>query len=594
MKLSDYVVDFISKKGVTHVFEFIGGAIVHLIDSIAQRDDMETISVRHEQSGAFAAECYARINGKLGVAMATSGPGALNLVTGIGSCYFDSVPCLFITGQVNTYEYKFDRPVRQIGFQETDIVSVVQSLTKYAEMVLDPQKIRFHLEKAVYLAQTGRPGPVLLDIPMNLQRLDVDPEQLESFFDSIEYKDLLQSETYRNRIPDDQILEVIKLIKEAKRPIILAGGGIRTANAQVVFESFVSKTNIPVVSSLMGLDSLPHTHRCYVGFIGSYGNRYGNLALANADLILILGSRLDTRQTGTRPDTFGRGATKVHIDVDINELNAKVQSELIINAHLKDFLDQMNRTISDIDFIVPSEWLEKIQIYQTKYSSLPDQGQNNKVDPNTFMELLSNNSGIGDIVCLDVGQHQMWASQSFRLKEKQRMLNSGGMGAMGFALPAAIGSALLVPNNNVIAIVGDGAVQLNIQELDTIVRYKLPIKIFVMNNNSLGMVRQFQELYFEGRKQSTVYEAPDFCHIAKAYGIESFNIVQWDEAERVVRKAFSHNGPVLINVEVTRDSAVNPKLVVNRPIEDMYPHLDREELRELMMIDLVEEMEVPK
>ncbi|QTH42321.1 thiamine pyrophosphate-binding protein [Cohnella sp. LGH] len=593
MKVSDYIVDFISKKGVSHVFEFIGGAIVHLIDSIALRDDMKTISVRHEQSGAFAAECYARINGKLGVAMATSGPGALNLVTGIGSCYFDSVPCLFITGQVNTYEYKFDRPVRQIGFQETDIVSVVKSLTKYAEMVVEANKIRFHLEKAVYFAQSGRPGPVLLDIPMNLQRQDVDPEQLESFFDSTEYKEIVQSETYRKAVPDDQIQLIIRLIQEAKRPIILAGGGIRTANGQQQFEHFVNRTNIPVACSLMGLDVLPHTHPSYVGLIGSYGNRYANMALANADFILILGSRLDTRQTGTRPDTFGRAAIKVHIDVDANELNAKVNTEVVIHAELKDFLDQINGAIANHDFIAPTAWNEKIQQFRSKYSELPDQGTNNTIDPNRFMEMLSSNCNEGDIVCLDVGQHQMWASQSFHLKEQQRLINSGGMGAMGFAIPAAIGSAFLT-TNNVIAIVGDGAVQLNIQELDTIKRYKLPIKIFVVNNNSLGMVRQFQELYFDGRKQSTVYDAPNFCNIAMAYEIESFNIINWSEAERIVQQALNCKGPVLVNVEVSKDSAVNPKLVVNRPIEDMYPHLDREELREMMLIDLVEEVDVPK
>lgn len=239
MKLSDYVIDFIKKQGVDHVFEFIGGAIVHLLDSVAKRDDIDCISVRHEQAAAFAAEAYARLNGKLGVAMATSGPGALNLVTGIGSCFFDSVPCLFITGQVNTYEYKFDQPVRQIGFQETDIVSVAQSLTKYSEMIIDYKMIRYHLEKAVFIAQNGRPGPVLLDIPMNLQRANIEPDELESFFDSDEYRSLLVKQEIE--VSKKQLNEVLTLLKNAKRPVVLVGGGVRGGNAQNILRSLLTK-----------------------------------------------------------------------------------------------------------------------------------------------------------------------------------------------------------------------------------------------------------------------------------------------------------------------------------------------------------------
>ena len=292
MKLSDYVIDFIVKEGVAHVFELTGGMITHLLDSIHGRDDITCVSVHHEQTGAFAAEAYARVNGKLGVAMATSGPGALNLMTGIGSCYFDSVPCLFITGQVNTYECKFDSPIRQIGFQETDIVTVAKPLTKYSEMVVDALKIRFHLEKAVYFAQSGRPGPVLLDIPMNIQRAQIEPDLIESFFDSEEYQ-LLQKEAYLQKgksTPQDDI--IIRMLAEAKRPVILAGGGIRTANASDELMQFIDKTGFPLVTSLLGLDALPHDNPAFYGMIGSYGNRYSNLILANCDLLVVLGSRL--------------------------------------------------------------------------------------------------------------------------------------------------------------------------------------------------------------------------------------------------------------------------------------------------------------
>lgn len=592
MKLSDYVIEFITKQGVSHIFEFIGGAITHLLDSTVDRDDVECISVHHEQSGAFAAEAYARINGRLGVAMATSGPGALNMVTGIGSCWFDSVPCLFITGQVNTYEYKFDRPIRQIGFQETDIVSVVKPLTKYAEMVTDADKIRYHLEKAVYLAQSGRPGPVLLDIPMNIQRAQIEPEQLESFFDSQEYLALKAAEPCQL----ERLDEIVNLIASAKRPVILAGGGVRTAQAAAELQSLVKTTGIPVVSSLMGLDAVSHDNQEFMGMIGSYGNRYSNLTLANCDFLLILGSRLDSRQTGTRPDTFARAATKVHVDIDPIELQAKVQVDMALQCHIKPFLQALNEKLAFIVKPDIAEWLRVINGYRQKYPTRMDPEESGSIDPNLLMEALSAASTEGDIVTLDVGQNQMWAAQSFRLKKGQRMLISGGMGAMGFALPAAMGAAKAAPGTKVIAIAGDGGMQVNIHDLNTIFQHKMPIKIIVLNNGCLGMVRQFQDMYFDGRQQSTVigYGCPDLGKIAEAYGIPSLRITSSVDAEKCLKEALQKDGPAFIEVMLERATCVNPKLVVNRPIEDMSPELGRDELAREMLIELVEEGEVPK
>ncbi len=590
MKLSDYVIDYIVGQGVNHIFEFVGGAIVHLLDSTYDRDDISCVSVHHEQAGAFAAEAYARINGRLGVAMATSGPGALNMLTGIGSCYFDSVPCLFITGQVNTYEYKFDRPVRQIGFQETDIVAVAKPLLKYAELVVDAEKIRYYLEKAVYLAQSGRPGPVLLDIPMNIQRAQIDPEKLESFFTSREYENIVKQ-------PDisEHIAEIAAMIAEAKRPMILAGGGIRTGNAADELHEFVTRTGIPVVASLMGLDAVSHDNPEFIGMIGSYGNRYSNLALANCDLLLVFGSRLDTRQTGTRPDTFARAAKKIQVDIDPLELNNKIKMDLAIHYDIKEFLRLLNEKMRDSAKQDLQKWYDRVTFYKEKYPTVSKIDEE-CIEPNSFMELLAKYSQEGDIVCLDVGQHQMWAAQSFRLNKNQRMLNSGGMGAMGFALPAAIGAIKAEPQVNAIVIAGDGGIQINIQELDLIVKHNLPIKIFVLNNGCLGMVRQFQDLYFDGRRQSTVigYSCPDLVNIAKAYGLMTYEIDSSENAEAIIKSAFSDKRPAFVNVRLELATAVNPKLVVNRPIEDMSPHLSREELRSIMDIELVEEMEVQK
>ncbi len=592
MKLSDYIIDFLFKEGVSHVFELIGGAITHLLDSVYSRDDMQCISVHHEQSAAFAAEAYARINGNLGVAMATSGPGALNLVTGIGSCYFDSVPCLFITGQVNTYEYKFERPLRQLGFQETDIVSVVKSLTKYAELVTDAENIRYHLEKAIYLARNGRPGPVLLDIPMNIQRAHIEPEKLKGFFDSEEFKKIHPTRSCETMVID----KVISLIKRAKRPVILAGGGVRIAKATDELGLLVERTGIPVVTSLMGLDVISHDNPAFWGMIGSYGNRYSNLTLANCDLLLILGSRLDTRQTGTRPDTFARAARKVHVDIDPVELEQKFKVDIAINIDVKEFLSKINAKIQGCTKTALSAWYGIIEDYREKYSTYSSPVNSGNIDPNHFMELLSLYSAEGDIVCLDVGQHQMWAAQSFCIKKKQRMLISGGMGAMGFALPAAIGAAKAAPGKKVIVIAGDGSIQINIQELDTIMKHNLSVKVLVMNNSCLGMVRQFQDMYFGGRQQSTVkgYSCPDLGKVAMAYGIPAYIITSLASAQGIIKEALNAEGPAFIDVKLEQTTCVDPKLVVNRPIEDMSPHLDRTELKKIMLIDLVEEIDAPK
>lgn len=593
MKLSDYVISFIVQQRVAHIFEFIGGAITHLLDSASQRDDISCISVHHEQSGAFAAEAYARINGSLGVAMATSGPGALNMVTGIGSCYFDSVPCLFITGQVNTYEYKFDRPVRQIGFQETDIVSVVKPLTKYAELVVDAQLIRYHLEKAVYLARSGRPGPVLLDLPMNIQRTQIHPESLPGFLGSDEHREL---EGSRHAVDPDELASVVQLLSTARRPVILAGGGIRTSGAAEPLRQLVAMTGIPVVTSLMGLDVIPHDDPAFYGMIGAYGNRYSNMTLANCDLLLVLGSRLDTRQTGTRVDTFARGAKRIHVDIDPVELNAKVPVHCAIQADVGAFLDALNGQLAVLVLPDLSEWYRVINGYRERYPTVSLPTEPPAIEPNRFMEQLSARCREGEVICLDVGQNQMWAGQSFRVKRGQRMLNSGGMGAMGFALPAALGATLAAPGHDAVVICGDGGIQVNIQELETIARLSLPVKIFIMNNGCLGMVRQFQDMYFGGRRQSTVigYGCPDLGRIAEAYGIATFTISDTAEVEETLDRVMALVGPVFVNVLLEQGSCVNPKLVVNRPIEDMSPHLEREELSREMLIDLVDEGEVPE
>ena len=580
IKISDYIIEFLLSKNINKTFGYIGGAIAHIYHSIDKYKEMEIINCIHEQGAGFAAEGYARITGKSGVAFATSGPGATNLITPIGSCYFDSVPTMFITGQVNTYEYKYDKPVRQIGFQETDIVSIIKPIVKYAVMVDKVEDIRYELEKAYYLSQEGRKGPVLVDIPMNIQRTEVDISSLKSFFDSNEYFELENNKKEKNNIA-----EVINLLKESKRPIVLIGGGVRLSNANVELLNYVEKYSIPVVYSLMGKDAISEDYKYNLGLIGSYGNRYGNLALANSDLILVLGSRLDTRQTGTSLDTFAREAKIIQVDVDKNELGSKIKIDIEINSDVKDFIATLNKYEINID---TTEWLKKLKEYKNKFSSTVGFDNNLKI-PNYVVSIISKYLQDEDI-CVDVGQHQMWTAQSLNIKATQRVLFSGGMGAMGFALPASIG-ACIGSNKRTVVIAGDGGIQMNIQELEVINRRKLPIKIFVLNNKNLGMVRQFQELYFDKKYLGTIddYSVPNFVDITKAYGIKARKIDNISKLEIELKDIFSSNEPELINIELpVEKTTVEPKLIVNKPIEDMHPFISKDELSSLMIIKPLE------
>lgn len=575
LKLSDYIADFLIRRGCTHVFGYQGGAVTHLIDSFYQRHDITFIGTYHEQGAAFAAEGYARMRNDLGVAVATSGPGATNLLTGIGSAYFDSIPCLYLTGQVNTYEYKGDSPVRQVGFQETDIVSMVKPIVKYAVRITDPHQIRQELEKAVFLATAGRKGPVLLDLPMDIQRAEVEVASLEG--DLQETKGT--EDLCLDRVADDLLL--------SRRPVILAGGGIRLSGAQSALKDFAEPLQIPVVSTLMGRDAYDNKNENYCGMLGAYGNRYANLTVANSDFLLALGARLDTRQTGTNLKSFARGATLVRVDIDPNELEKKVkEDEYGIEMDVGAFLNQLNQLekIHQISSLAYRSWLERIRDFKVRYPTFTEQ---NFTDPNFVMSELSKQLGENDVICLDVGQNQMWSAQSLTVTKSQRLLTCGGMGAMGFALPAAIGAYYShVNTGNVIAIAGDGGLQMNIQELALLKRNHIPIKIIVMNNQCLGMIRHFQEMYFGGRYNGTVkdYMAPDFCRIANAYDIPSVRISSMEDLTEL--KAFLLiDGPALIDITLPQHTYVVPKLSVGRPIEDQDPLLSRDELAENMLVE---------
>jgi len=594
MKAARYVVDFLVSKGVTHVFGMAGGAIAHLLDALEEREEIGTVPMRHEQAAAFAAEGYARAGGKVGVAMATSGPGALNLVTGIGSCYFDSVPCVFVTGQVNTYEFKYDAPVRQNGFQETDIVSVVRPIVKYAVLVSEADRLRFELEKAWEIALSGRPGPVLLDLPMDVQRTEVDPEAMEGYSAA---SDGGGDEAATTGATDEELRRVVSLLRGSARPMVLVGGGVRTAGAVPELRAWLAHAGIPVACSLMGLDAVDADYAWNYGLIGSYGHRYANLALANCDCLLVLGSRLDTRQTGTRPETFARGAKIVQVDIDGTELGRKVSAELAIRSHLKPFLERLSALWREAPEKKRWEaWKDRLAYYRHRYPTGGRRSDEGEPDPNRLLERIGEVLGVGEaVVCLDVGQHQMWASQSMPVRGKGRLLNAGGMGAMGFGLPAAIGAAFALPGRTILLVAGDGGMQVNVQELQTLSQWRLPVVAFVLNNRSLGMVRQFQDQYFGGRQASTAsgYSSPDFAKVAEAYGLKAYRVASWDEAEaalaELARADATGAGPAIVEIAISPASEALPKLGVGMPVEEMEPRLGRAELRRLMIVPPLEE-----
>lgn len=562
MKVSDFIVEFLVKKGIKNVFELSGGMIAHIIDSLNKNSEIDVITMHHEQSAAFAAEAYARVTGLPGVALATSGPGATNLLTGIGSCYFDSIPAIFITGQVNRHEFKGDRNIRQYGFQETDVVAMAKPITKACFQIKEPDEISTIFEKAFKIALEGRPGPVLIDIPMDIQRYQMEPNFVETQIEIDDEIDLVKLEA------------LLKDIKEYKKPLILAGRGIKASKSQELFNMFVKNTKIPVVTSLLGLDTIAYDNPQRAGFIGTYGNRWANMTLGDCDLLIVLGSRLDIRQTGA--DTkFIENRKIYHIDCEAGEINNRVQGCVAIEADLNVFFKQFNKMTSNVNFNIPNDWMNSIQALKLKWPDVNELDVEG-INPNYFTHELSRKSNAAKAYLADVGSHQMWAAQSLELNSTQSFLTSGGMGAMGYALPAAIGACIALNKQPIIAIIGDGCMQLNIQELQTIIRNQLPIKIIVMNNRTLGMIRQFQDSYFESRYQSTYwgYDAPNFEKVAIAYGIEAKTIENTNEIEEATNwlwNSRNSNKPQLLQVMIEPKTNTYPKIAFGRPITEMEP-----------------------
>jgi acetolactate synthase-1/2/3 large subunit len=562
MQASDWIAETLVTQGVNTIYEVVGGMIANLIDALHRDGRVRIVSCRHEQAAGFAAEGHARMTGVPGVAMATSGPGAINLLTAVGSCHFDSVPAVFITGQVNRAEQKGTLPIRQLGFQETDIAAMAEPVAKAAWRVRTAEELPELMLGAFELARSGRPGPVLVDIPMDLQRIDI-PVTVSR-----------PAVVPTAEAVDQQAVErVLDDLDAASQPLILAGGGLRSSGAVAAFRELVDRLGVPVVNSLMGVDVLPFAHPLRVGLIGTYGNRWANIALAEADFLLVLGSRLDIRQTGADVDAFSAGRPIHHVDCDPGELNNRVLGCHAIVAQLEPFIAAVLRATGDRRSSHRAAWLSEISELRHRWPDTGELADVTGINPNKLMHRLARSATAAAAYVSDVGQHQMWAAQSLELGADQRFLTSGGMGAMGSGLPIAIG-ACMATAHPIVLVAGDGGFQLNLQELQTVVHNGLPLKIVILNNRSHGMVRQFQESYFEGRYPSTCwgYSAPDFVSVATAFGIDAQRADSEDELPEALESIWRDpNAPHLL--EVTIDTAANayPKIAFGHPISEMEP-----------------------
>lgn len=549
MKVAKYVVDLLSDNGIDTVFGQIGGFNADLIDAIADSKKQTFVLNYHEQASAFAANAFAMVRENVSVATSSGAPSSCNLIPGIANAFFDSIPCLFMVGSVHSKAVRKSPEIRQNAFEEIDMVSLVAGITKYAVKVNDPRDIRYCMEKALYVAKEGRKGPVLLDIPYDVARSDVNVEELKGFAPS----------DVRGFDPID-VREIVKILENSKKPLLLLGGGCRSEASRHAVRELIEKVAIPAVASLCGLDVLSHDHPCFVGFIGHYGNRYANFALANCDCLIILGSRLDERQVAGDKTRFARDAKIIRVDIDRVELDrvelgCNINENINIYSSVENFLEIILRAnFSGLSF---SKWHDVISQWKERYPSHDTSLK--EVNANNFLHAISEYLPENLVVCVDVGQNQMFTAQSLRLRKGNMLLNTGGYGSMGFSLPAAIGAAYARPSATVVSINGDGGLLMNIQELQAVKRDKLPIKIIVLNNNCLGMIRRLQERIFDDRTTGSVqgYEAPDYSAIAPAFGLEYVKIDAVDKYN-LVSNLLKSPAAILIEVEL-------PQIIMNNP-----------------------------
>lgn len=566
MLVAEYLSYFLKKRGVKRVFGYQGGSITSIIDAI-YTNSIDYIQSYNEQGAAFSANSYAKSSDEqFGVAIASNGPGAINLLNGIANAYCDSIPVLFITGQVHTYAMKSNTDIRQESFQEIDIVSMAKTVTKYAKTILDANDIVGELERAYQVMLEGRKGPVLIDIPVDIQLKNIDMTKID--FGNINREVL---GTYN--INDMDV--IYKRLKKSRRPIILCGGGVNSVNAKRNLKMLLDNLKIPVVCSLMGLDVLNHYNKCFFGFIGTYGNRYANCALQNADMIFVLGSRLDCRQIGKNKQKFAPDAFIVHIDIDKNELNHFINEDVSINCSVELFL----KKFIEISQYIKKDYFDNWCKTLVKWKSICA----DETIENTFIKKISQKIEGRVAICSDVGQNQMWVAQSLRINsENVQMFNSGGLGAMGYSIPAAIGAYYSKKFDYVISFVGDGGFQMNLQELCSIGENQLPIVIIIMNNHSLGLIREIHEKYYDNRCCGSVigFSQPNIEYISKAYNIKYIKINKLEEIIKLDKFKYIKK-PLIIDMNFKSESFVTPVLNGLDTLDRQIPYISEKVQRDI-------------
>jgi acetolactate synthase-1/2/3 large subunit len=613
MKLSDYVVQFIAGQGVKHVFLVTGGGAMHLNNSLAGESRLIPVCNLHEQASAIAAENYSKATINLGVCMVTTGPGGTNAVTGVAGAWLDSIPMLFVSGQVKRPDRAFDsnnKPlgVRQVGVQEVDIVSIVGSITKYAVTVLEPNDIRYHLEKAIHLARSGRPGPVWIDIPLDVQAYPIDdPDTLRSF-------DPAEFPSDDGRITPAELSlkigEILKKLNQAERPMVLIGNGIRLARAEAGMERLLRTLDVPAEVTWLAIDLMADDDPLYVGRPGTIAQRGANFAIQNCDFLLSIGARLDRVVTGYAPERFAREACKVMVDIDPAELEKMGGTiQFPICADAGDFINAVLEQAAAVEKKDRSAWKQRCATWRARYPLvLPIHKEpDSRVSAYNFAEVMSKELDEGDfIISGSSGTGIELFLLAFRTKRRQRIFHTTALGAMGFGIPAAIGAGIAcVPGGSkrrIVCVDGDGGFQFNIQELETVARLKLPIKFFVLNNEGYGSIRASQTAFFGscriGCDVATGQTLPDVRRVAEAYGIATDTITCQRNLGEEIRRVLAAPGPVVCDVQIELDEMRQPRLssvqladgsFVSKPLEDLWPFLDREEFKENMLIPTLDD-----
>ena len=548
------LLECLSRLGIKEIFGYPGGAVIPIYDELYSFKDIKHYFSRHEQGAVHEADGYARSTGNVGVCLATSGPGATNLVTGIMTAHMDSIPLLAITGQVTSTLLGKD------AFQESDIVGITVPITKNNYLVQDIRELPGILKEAYYIASTGRPGPVLVDIPRDIQLEEIPYDEFNKIY---EQEFVLEGYNPVYEGHKGQIKTAIKLIKDSKKPLIIAGAGVLKGHAYDELKEFVDKTNIPVAMTLLGLGSFPANHELALGMIGMHGTTYANYAANEADLVIAAGMRFDDRVTGN-PQKFLPNAKIIHIDIDPAEIGKNKLIDVPIVGDLKNVLAELNQKVPKLSH---TKWLDEVAKLKKKYSLTFRKTEEDVLIPQEILFEINKLTKGEVIVATDVGQHQMWAAQFIKFNNPYSILTSGGAGTMGFGLPAAIGAQVANPDKKVLAIVGDGGFQMTFQELMMVKEYNLPVKIFIINNSYLGMVRQWQEL-FNDRRYSSVDLSynPDFIKIGEAYGIKSIQLKTKKDLKKHLKKILESDEAVLVECIVEKEENVYPMIPAGKDV----------------------------